>query len=159
MQRRSVTLSELSARQRLHIRLNHLLHHRPVSQTLHPSGIVWIILVDDIDSIIASSEGNRIRPVDKAQVGVGALVANEVLLAFQGIIEDHRDAYDLFLVALDDRWYLLGMEVGEPSGELIKSNLIIMLLRQRLPCCLAEIRSLARDLEIEELFTMVVLRE
>ena len=96
-----VTLSEASIRECLHVCLDHLLHYGPCCQTLHPSGIVGIVLVDDIDRIIASREGDRIGPGDEAQIGVRALVANEVLLALQGIIEHHRDTFDLVLVALN----------------------------------------------------------
>ena len=57
------------------------------------------------------------RPRDVAQVGIGAFVADEILFAFEDVVENHGYADNLLFIPFPCRVDLLLMEMVEPSGK------------------------------------------
>lgn len=79
-----------------------LLSRRPVHQPLHPSVVVGVVFLHLFHLGFVTKEPRHKRaPRDKGQIGIGALVAHEVLLALQSLVQDTIDAEDLLPVALD----------------------------------------------------------
>lgn len=92
----------------------------------------------DID--VSSQPANKLVPSGPGQIGVGVVVANEIVGLGPAEVEldDAKDASDLALVAGLSRGKLLGVVVGEPG-------------------LLAEVWALARHLEVQPLVFRILL--
>jgi hypothetical protein len=107
-----------------------LLHHnlldrRPRQHTLHPR-VVLGIRAGDIELLLAHDRRHDLVPGDEHQISIRALVADQVLAAFERGVEHAYHTLDLFYVA----------RAGERQLWLI----------ERVPCCLPVIWTLSRDL-------------
>lgn len=81
-------------------------------QPLYPR--VVILVASDIERLILADPRNQAVPRQERQIGVCALVTNEVFLALEAAIND-ADHTDHFLaVPLNSAWDLLGVEINEP---------------------------------------------
>ena len=102
--------------------LGDLLHRRSGLHAVEPGAKVGVLLVK-VWSLIPKNEAEHAIPHDEGKVCKSALVAHQVLLALESVVEHHGHAIDFVLVALLGRGKLLRMEFVEP-------------------CCLAKVRAL-----------------
>lgn len=108
--------------------LDDLGRRRPALQLGKP-GVVGVI-ARQVQKV-AGHAGNRHGPRDKHEIGIGQLVADQILglLLLQVGVDDARHAANLFGVAVDCRLELFGVVPREPDE-------------------LAKVRALARHLEV-----------
>ena len=95
--------------------IQNLLGRRPAHHPLHPSVVVGVVLLHlfHLPFVTEEERGHR-APSDKGEIGIGALVADEVLFTLESLVQDAVDADDLLLVALDGGLEALVMEIPEP---------------------------------------------
>lgn len=106
----------------LRLVLEDLLHRSSSLHTVQPKAKVGVLLVK-VWTLIPKNEAEHRIPHDEGKVCKSALVAHQVLLALESIVEHHSHAVDFVLVALLGGGKLLRMEFVEP-------------------CCLAEVGAL-----------------
>ena len=123
----------------LSLLLKSSLHGRSIQESLHPSAIIGIILLE-IDLFTGKHVRQGGVPGDKGQIGIGALIAHEVVARGQHFVQHLGHAPGFVAVALNGRGQLFRVEVGEPGR-------------------LAEVRALAGHLEMEPLLGVVFLPE
>lgn len=98
------------------------------------------VITLEIDLYVAGDVGSQLVPRDEAQISVCALITNKIFFALQNGVQNHGDTLNLVGITVLCRLHLLGMELLEPG-------------------CLAKIGTLAGDLEVKVLFTVVLLGE
>lgn len=106
--------------------LQHLLHPLPPRQPAHPLPIIRIIPLHLLHLLLVlQQKPGHASPRHEGQVGVGALVADEVVFALEGGVEHGGDAEDFGFVALDCGGEGFVVEVSEPvfgggGGDLVE---------------------------------------
>ena len=93
--------------------LEDLLHGRSSLHAVEPGAKVGVLLVK-VWTLIPKNEAEHGIPHDEGKICKSALVAHQVFLALESIVEHHGHAIDFVLVALLGRGKLLRMEFVEP---------------------------------------------
>lgn len=107
----------LASSHSLRLILRDLLDRRPFHEPLVPSEVVGVVLLNlQLASLLTHDEWDHHVPGQEREIGDGAFLADEVLLALESHVEDVEDALDLVEVALSWAGEALWVEVGEPCA-------------------------------------------
>lgn len=93
--------------------LLHLLCRWPAANSLPPRPVCWQVFLHLLLKVWSHKEWDQPVPWDERQIGIGELLANDILLSsrLEMSVHNSHDALDLFAIAIHCGFYLFGVFV------------------------------------------------